>query len=444
MDKDVRDELELAEQKKKEIFDAEILTLINELKETGKEQIIANGMCIKREENKTYSVLFLGTNINLATIDSKDNIEYNPNGIEQFKKLAEEARKQGVVDMKMPEGLPEAEYLKKLQKEKEIKEEEKEPEANETIKEEPEPEEAKEENKEDTKKENEQENKPKEKIVKEKGKDWIPLKGNRQADKTETVNTELQKATNESSPQFYIAPNENDVTEYKLMMEVDGGYKEIPLKNDKGTNPTYTITRINNDGVEQDVSVKMLQLNDDRLIAIYHNGSTDIDVDLVNRTTNGEYVGTNIANNQKPNEIENASPEIREMVGDTRESRINLNKVQTVYAEIKELDERAVPNEMNPEKDGDGIQVNELDARGFIEKMIEGITKDLEDEMPGKKPEELKEMAKEVARDVIVNDKQYEVAKQEMKNKENDNQKNDREEEDDFGPWSGTRERPRG
>ena len=93
MDEDVRDEVDLAEEEKKEGFEAYLLTLINKLKDSGKEEIEEGEIRIKLNEEGGYDVFAIIAAPRLAKIRQDNVVEYDFEGLETFKKLQEEARK---------------------------------------------------------------------------------------------------------------------------------------------------------------------------------------------------------------------------------------------------------------------------------------------------------------------------------------------------------------
>lgn len=430
MDEDVRDEVDLAEEEKKEGFEAYLLTLINKLKDSGKEEIKEGEIRIKLNEEGGYDVFATIAEPRLAKIRQDNVVEYDFEGLETFKKLQEEAEKQGIIKCNLPEGFPDPEYLKQTQKERQQKQGEKDSDRKDEIQDGKIEKEGKEEKTEDKDKVDND-------IVQEKGGDWIPIRDDRQADEYDTVHNEIEKATGEKTERFYLAPDPKSSLKYELMMKVEGGYKEVHLEKEEGTNPTNQITRINNDDATQASPAQMFNINNKRFIAIYHAGTSEIEADMVNQTDKGDFVGTEIVNNQQANAIEYPSPEIRRILGDTRSNQIKLDRQNQAFIEITELDKRNVPTRMNPAKDG--IEAKELDLETFINNIIQEIENDISELVD--RQDKRRQMAEQIATKVIRDDEDYEKSKNEVIEANKDKTKDS---DDEYGPWSGLRERPRG
>ena len=214
---------------------------------------------------------------------------------------------------------------------------------------------------------------------------------------------------------MYIVPDEKNIYNYKIMVKTNDGYKEVNMRKTAGINPAQKITVLDNNGTKEVVAVQMLEINNNRMIAITYGGAHDIKALMATREGN-DYVGLEIVNNQKQGETGNKPSEIREKVG----SRMNAQELNHVFLEIKELEKRGVTEDVDISKDAGGIEVHELSEKGYYESLVRNITEDLRDEVSHASERELYAMASEIARRVTDDDINYDKAKQEAKEKQNE------------------------
>ena len=408
-------EVDLAQVKKKEEFDANIIFIVNQMKDSGKTEMIQDGILIKANEDG-YDMFLEGTEIKFGTISKESIIEYDVKVIEQYRKYLEEQDLEDEVLGK----LPEAEELFKIQEDEKRRREEIQ-ENHEKEDEEKVQTEGKEKTEKETEEDKENNENNEEKTPEtaeqqiEPQPNWIKVNLNRQADTRETIETEIERKAGTDISEMWIAPNEKDVHDYKIMVKTSKGYEELNLGKSKGTNPTQEITILDNNGAREEVPVQMLEINNNRMIAIIYGGAHDIKALMATREGN-DYVGLEIVNNQKQGETGNKPSEIREKVG----SRMNAQELNHVFLEIKELEKRGVTEDVDISKDAGGIEVHELSEKGYYESLVRNITEDLRDEVSHASERELYAMASEIARRVTDDDINYDKAKQEAKEKQNE------------------------
>ena len=369
----------------------------------------------------------------LATI-SDNEIMYIPENIKQY----EEFYKVYDIEDKIPNEYEDIKTLAKLkereganqEKTPEEKAQEREQEEEQTVKEDVE-QEPEEDQKED---ENEQERAPE---ITEPGDDWIRIDENMQVDAVETVKGEVEKKAGPVAD-MYIAPNPKDVHDYRLMVKRPGKntYEAIPLSNSKGTNPTTNITTFSENGVETTVSVQMLELNGNRMIAVDYNGITSTNILMVNRTRDNNFIGHEIAGRYKPINMNKPSLEMRqEALGDTPAAKINTDEMQRNINAIKDLPTQNVPDDVDPSKDDDGIAMyeirNEEDFRSII---IKNIKEDLKND--GYSDEKADAKAEEIAERLFDGkNREYKDIKNDVLSK-NEREPGGRGPWDDAGPWN--------
>ena len=412
-------EVDLAQVKKKEEFDANIIFIVNQMKDSGKTEMIQDGILIKANEDG-YDMFLEGTEIKFGTISRESIIEYDVKVIEQYRKYLEEQDLEDEVLGK----LPEAEELFKIQEDEKRRREEIQ-ENHEKEDEEKVQTEGKEKTEEETEEDKENNENNEEKTPEtaeqqiEPQPNWIKVNLNRQADTIETIETEIERKAGADISEMWIAPNEKDVHDYKIMVKTSKGYEELNLGKSKGTNPTQEITILDNNGAREEVPVQMLEINNSRMIAITYGGVHDIKATMVNREGNN-FIGSEFADNQAQGEIDDNSREIRELAGDSIGARMNAQELNHVFLEIKELEKRGVTEDVDISKDAGGIEVHELSEKGYYESLVRNITEDLRDEVSHASERELYAMASEIARRVTDDDINYDKAKQEAKEKQNE------------------------
>ena len=408
-------EVDLAQVKKKEEFDANIIFIVNQMKDSGKTEMIQDGILIKANEDG-YDMFLEGTEIKFGTISKESIIEYDVKVIEQYRKYLEEQDLEDEVLGK----LPEADELFKIQEDEKRRREEIQ-ENHEKEDEEKVQTEGKEKTEEETEEDKENNENNEEKTPEtaeqqiEPQPNWIKVNLNRQADTIETIGTEIGRKAGTSISEMYIVPDEKNIYNYKIMVKTNDGYKEVNMRKTAGINPAQKITVLDNNGTKEVVAVQMLEINNNRMIAITYGGAHDIKGLMATREGN-DYVGLEIVNNQKQGETGNKPSEIREKVG----SRMNAQELNHVFLEIKELEKRGVTEDVDISKDAGGIEVHELSEKGYYESLVRNITEDLRDEVSHASERELYAMASEIARRVTDDDINYDKAKQEAKEKQNE------------------------
>ena len=404
-------EVDLAQVKKKEEFDANIIFIVNQMKDSGKTEMIQDGILIKANEDG-YDMFLEGTEIKFGTISKESIIEYDVKVIEQYRKYLEEQDLEDEVLGK----LPEADELFKIQEDEKRRREEIQ-ENHEKEDEEKVQTEGKEKTEKETEEDKENNENNEEKTPEtaeqqiEPQPNWIKVNLNRQADTIETIGTEIGRKAGTSISEMYIVPDEKNIYNYKIMVKTNDGYEELNLGKSKGTNPTQEITILDNNGAREEVPVQMLEINNSRMIAITYGGVHDIKATMVNREGNN-FIGSEFADNQAQGEIDDNSREIRELAGDSRGARMNAQELNHVFLEIKELEKRGVTKDVDISKDAGGIEVQELSEKGYYKALVKNITEDLRAKVSHASERELYAMALEIAKRVTDDDIDYDEATQ--------------------------------
>lgn len=229
---------------------------------------------------------------------------------------------------------------------------------------------------------------------------------------------ELEHATGEKGVEFYLAPvSKNNNLEYKLFIEKNGVYREVDLPTNRGTNPTDRVMRMNNENIHDETAVSILYIGKDRAITVF-NGGRYAEVDIANRDREGEFSSINIEKSTEPGKVGYATRDVRQAGGDTLEARQTVAEKRKIYGEINELEQREVPNEVNPAKDNSGIELTELGEDNFREKVKEGIKHDLLSQ--GKRETDAERIAEKMTEKIVDEDKHYSIAQEEAERENED------------------------
>lgn len=356
----------LAQEQKVEAFINELKSLIKQSQEEKNSTISSNGYEVNfDEETKTYNVKFAETEILLAKED-ENGFEVYPEAIDKYNKLVEQAQKNGVATLDKPAGLVESEELEEfLEKQKQEKEEQGE----------------KEEAKSDDEREEEEKDDEKPELDKDEGEDetrtndnspqiqsnWIEIRTDREIDEMNTFVGAIKKEHPQigEATRIFIAPDEKDSNSYHLVVQGKGnGYKKIPLKTTEGKNPMQEdVTVMDNDGNngEKKQPIQMLKINNRCMIMIFNGGRTNTEVHIGNRSDGDNYTSTKISAADSQNNLKDPNEIVKNQVSSTKNAQVNNDDIEKAYAVMINLEKQDVPDEINPTKDKDGIETEELD-----------------------------------------------------------------------------------
>lgn len=413
-------EEDLARKMEIESFEDAILHEINKMKDEGLEKAEFNNMIFELDKKTGEFKISLkpidGLNYNpdhtIATVSELEEIKYFPDKIREYNELC----KAYEVEPKLPEGLPEIEALNGIKEREGDDSKEKTPEEQqqEMQKNDDEQQENQEENQEGNDENQQQQDgdERKRRVYKTLPKNAVKLNKNRMADPRKKVGEELENATGEEGVEFYVAPvgNSNNLN-YKLFIYKNGVYEELDLPTPRGTNPTDNILRMGENNMEDRTAVSIIYIGKDRAITVFNGGPHDAEVDIANRDYQGEFSSTNIEKIDKQGKVGYAHYDTREAGGDTVDARISVEEKKQVYLEIKELEQREVPDEINPAKDESGIELRELSDKEFRKGIKDGIKAELLKE--GKREVDAENMAEAMTKKVVDENKEYSIAKEE-------------------------------
>ena len=396
-----------------EEFEDSIRTHINNMKDDDITESEFNNMIFKLDSNGEVNIFLPsieGPNYKIpetkiATVSELQGIRYFPDKIKEYNKMCRAYE----IEPKLPVGLPDIETIKERQGDDQKLPEDKQGEIQ--------PEENDKENKENEEKpeedrqEGDTEDNKEIQASRTLPPNAIKLNKNRMADPRYSVGYELEKATGEKGVEFYIAPvGKDNNLEYKLFIEKNGVYEIVDLPTPRGTNPTDNIMRMSENNIDDKTAVSILYIGEDRAITIF-DGGPYAEADIANRDREGEFSSINIEKSTEQGKIGYASIDEREAAGDTPDARISVEEKKRTYYELKELEQRDVPNEINPAKDKSGIELTELSDKEFRNKVKEGIKNELLKE--GKREVDAENIATKMTEKIIDKDMEFDVARNE-------------------------------
>lgn len=369
---------DLAQEEKVKAFIEELKGLIKQSQESENSTISSNNYEVSfNEETKTYSVKFSGTGILLAQ-ESESGFDVYPEAIDKYKKLIEQAQKDGIATLDKPAGLVESEELEKfLKKQEELKEET----ASEKKIKEKGDEKPKLEDKKENKGNDEGDNPKNVGITRDSS--WMEIRNDREIDEMQTFIGAIKKQYPKIGEitKIFIAQDENDINSYKLIaQDPKGNYKEIPLEATEGKDPMQEdVTTIDNDGNNstQKKPKQILKINNRSMIMIFNGGRTDTEVHIGNRSDGDNYTSTKISSADNQNALQDPNKEVRDQVSSARNAQTKGDDVERAYAVMINFEKQGLPDEVNPTKDEGGIESEELND--FPTALVQDVKKGLKE-----------------------------------------------------------------
>lgn len=354
---------DLAYEKKVEFFIEELKSLINQCKELNNRPVESNGYKVSFEpETKRYKIVFSNTEIVLAQ-ENKEGFSIDPESIDLYNQLAEQAENQGIATLERPVGLVESENLRKYLEKEQEKQGKKEQEENEQVSEEEG--EENEEEKDDEKPELETDEEKKSDVAKKYNVSsgqtiHIDLK-NRKLTKNERLN-DLVGLFNEYDD-VYVVQGKDEFS-YKMVGRKKGekDYSEIETQENQvyGKNPNVKIKRIDGEQIEEITPLYANKINNDSMIAYTRDKYGKLAMLYCKREAGKEeYWGTIVPEADTKN-VKQGDIEERELLDSRYNSKHDLSKKAEELEKAQDLEARGAPSK-EP-----GIQVYELGNREAI------------------------------------------------------------------------------
>lgn len=367
---------DLAYEKKVEFFIEELKSLINQCKELNNRPVESNGYKVSFEpETKRYKIVFSNTEIVLAQ-ENKEGFSIDPESIDLYNQLAEQAENQGIATLERPVGLVESENLRKYLEKEQEKQGKKEQEENEQVSEEEG--EENEEEKDDEKPELETDEEKKSDIAKKYNVSsgqtiHIDLK-NRKLTKNERLN-DLVGLFNEYDD-VYVVQGKDEFS-YKMVgrKKEEKDYSEIETQENQvyGKNPNVKIKRIDGEQIEEITPLYANKINNDSMIAYTRDEYGKLAMLYCKREAGKEeYWGTIVPEADTKN-VKQGDIEEREFLDSRYNSKHDLSKKAEELEKAQDLDARGVPSEQQ------GVQLDEIAGSSSEnrENTLEEIVEDL-------------------------------------------------------------------
>ena len=351
----------LAIEQKKE-YEEQVLETIKELK-TGETTTIG-GMEITNYGGQA-TIKLEGIDITFGIVDNNGNFTYSRENFVEVKKVLEE---EGITLEEL--GLPDIEEWIDLEEpqieengrderglSKDMKEKDK-PEREEPEK--PEKEDKEEETKEITK------------AGIKWDPSWIEIRSDRETDEFRTFSTMLRKEYPkhmQGAKRFFIAPNPKDANDYNLYVtdKQKNVINEIPLEHTEGKNPiSEEVITYAKDGknAKTQIPIQMLKIgksHNNAMIMIYNGKINHTEVHIGVRSQGDNYQSHSISSSRSQNNFMDATEDVKYATSSSGSERYDGDREKRVYETLANLEKQGVPDEINPAKDNNGIEVIEVE-----------------------------------------------------------------------------------
>ena len=144
-------------------------------------------------------------------------------------------------------------------------------------------------------------------------------------------------------------------------------------------------------------------------------GVSQIRVEYFRKAYSELYISCAVPQQNIDRGVNTPNPEVKELMSKRYYSIRDISNKLEMHEEIKdEVNKQNLPNDINPASDG--IQIEELDRETFREKLINNIVREelgKGNQMPGIE-EYIRQKAEKVADKILDEDKEYNVAKEEV------------------------------
>ncbi len=211
----------------------------------------------------------------------------------------------------------------------------------------------------------EDDEKQEEKPLLKKDSSWIELKPSREINEMQTLEGIIKKNCKGLGEinRMYIVPQKNDANRFKLVVEgKQNQFTEVELAETEGKNPAHEqITTLDNDGnnVKKQSPIQILKINDRNMIMIFKGGRTNTSIHFGTRTDSDDKKSSEIGGSRSFN-LKDPNENVKEQIGDTRANQGRGDDASRAYEVVSNFEKQNVPDDINPAKDPDGIEVEEI------------------------------------------------------------------------------------
>ena len=307
-----------------------------------------------------------GIDITFGIVDKDGNFTYNKENFAEVKKVLEE---EGITLEEL--GLPDIEEWIDLEEQEREENGRDERSLSTKMKEDkkPEREEPEEPEKKDSDEEKQLGNK---KFPKKDEASWIEIRSDRETDEFRTFSTMLKKEYpkhTQGAERFFIAPNPKDANDYNLYVADEQGnvINEIPLEHTEGKNPmSEKVTTYGRDGnsAKTQMPIQMLKIgksHNNAMIMIYNGKINHTEVHIGVRSQGDNYQSHSISSSRSQNDFMDATEDVKYATSSSGSERYDGDREKRVYETLANLEKQGVPDEINPAKDNNGIEVIEVE-----------------------------------------------------------------------------------
>ena len=267
---------------------------------------------------------------------------------------------------------------------------------------------------------------------------WIEIDLSKEIVEGKTLKQLIPNA--EKYKELYVVPGKDEYSYTIQGGDEKNGYKVLDeLESTEGRAPNQKIMSIDSerDQVDEKRSLAMFKFKGqgDEGISIsrLQDGTSQLRVEYWRKSYNDMYISTTVPQSNVDRGLNIPDPEVSYFMAKERTPRWDMEKIFDNHEDIKELEDKDIPENANPAEDG--IQLEELDRETFKERMIEKIEKELEKENGNQIEGFYRKAAEKITNKVIDEGQRYEEAKEEVvpKKAKSDNEYGENEDYSGYG-----------
>ena len=267
---------------------------------------------------------------------------------------------------------------------------------------------------------------------------WIEIDLSKEIVEGKTLKQLIPNA--EKYKELYVVPGKDEYSYTIQGGDEKNGYKVLDeLESTEGRAPNQKIMSIDSerDQVDEKRSLAMFKFkgqgDEGTSISRLQDGTSQLRVEYWRKSYNDMYISTTVPQSNVDRGLNIPDPEVSYFMAKERTPRWDMEKIFDNHEDIKELEDKDIPENANPAEDG--IQLEELDRETFKERMIEKIEKELEKENGNQIEGFYRKAAEKITNKVIDEGQRYEEAKEEVvpKKAKSDNEYGENEDYSGYG-----------
>lgn len=206
---------------------------------------------------------------------------------------------------------------------------------------------------------------------------WIEIRSDREIDEMRTFIGAIKKEYPKLGEinRAFIAPDKNNPNSYKLYVQgKKGKITKVPLETTEGVNPMHeNVTTIGNDGTKatKKTPIQILKINNRNMLMIFNGGKTTTSIHIANRSDGDNYTSTQISAIDSQNKLNDPNEDVKKQVSSSEGQQQEGDEQERAFAIIKNFEKQNLPDEINPAKDKNGVEVKEIGD--FPTAMLDGL-----------------------------------------------------------------------